>query len=148
EQPGAGRFTLPGAIYKSTVPAFRAPRPAPPLPGDKGTGGQGARVSWSARPTPSAERGPERTAIPVSLSPLAGVRIVECSEAYAVPHGMRLLADLGAEVIKIESPTRPDTSRGGLAYPDGQPSGQYWNQASIHHEPNRNKRNFGLNLQP
>jgi crotonobetainyl-CoA:carnitine CoA-transferase CaiB-like acyl-CoA transferase len=148
DQPGAGRLTLPGPLYKSTVPAFRPPRPAPPLSGDKGTKGQGDEASWSARPVEATDRDPNRPPRPVALSPLAGVRILECSEAYAIPWAMRLLADLGAEVIKIESPTRPDTSRGGLAYPDGKPSGEYWNQASIHHEPNRNKRNFGLNLQP
>src|SRR5262249_37896142 len=76
----------------------------------------------------------------------SGLRVIECSEAYAVPHGMRLLADLGAEVIKIESPTRPDSSRSG-AYPEGQPGKEYWNQGSIHHEQNRNKLSFGLNLQ-
>jgi crotonobetainyl-CoA:carnitine CoA-transferase CaiB-like acyl-CoA transferase len=80
------------------------------------------------------------------LSPLTGIRVLECGEAYAVPYATRLLADLGAEVIRIESFTRPDSSRLG-AFPDGRPSGEYWNQGAIHHEQNRNKRTFGLNLQ-
>jgi crotonobetainyl-CoA:carnitine CoA-transferase CaiB-like acyl-CoA transferase len=78
--------------------------------------------------------------------PLSGVRVLECGEAYAVPYATRLLADLGAEVIRVESFTRPDSSRIG-AFPDGRPSGEYWNQGAVHHEQNRSKRTFGLNLQ-
>ncbi|MBP1327292.1 crotonobetainyl-CoA:carnitine CoA-transferase CaiB-like acyl-CoA transferase [Leucobacter exalbidus] len=38
-------------------------------------------------------------------APLEGVRIVDLSTYYAVGFGNRLLADLGAEVIKVEAPT-------------------------------------------
>lgn len=34
--------------------------------------------------------------------PLAGIRILDCSEIIAAPYGATLLSDLGAEVIKIE----------------------------------------------
>jgi crotonobetainyl-CoA:carnitine CoA-transferase CaiB-like acyl-CoA transferase len=42
---------------------------------------------------------------------LNDVRIVDLSHAVAGPSGSQLLGDLGAEVIKIESPTG-DFSRG------------------------------------
>ena len=41
----------------------------------------------------------------VSASPLAGVTVVELGHNVAMPFGGQVLADLGAEVIKVESPT-------------------------------------------
>lgn len=43
--------------------------------------------------------------------PLAGVRIIELGMLLAGPFAGRLLADMGAEVIKVESPDRPDPLR-------------------------------------
>ncbi len=43
--------------------------------------------------------------------PLRGIRIIELSQALAGPFAMRTLADLGAEVIKVEAPTGGDMSR-------------------------------------
>src|SRR4051812_14123480 len=43
--------------------------------------------------------------------PLDGVRILELGMLLAGPFAARLLADLGAEVIKVEAPDRPDPVR-------------------------------------
>jgi succinyl-CoA---D-citramalate CoA-transferase len=43
--------------------------------------------------------------------PLEGVRILELGTLLAGPFAARLLADLGAEVIKVEAPDRPDPVR-------------------------------------
>lgn len=43
--------------------------------------------------------------------PLAGVRIIELGTLLAGPFSGRLLGDMGAEVIKIEAPGKPDPMR-------------------------------------
>src|SRR5215469_2611325 len=75
-----------------------------------------------------------------SSTPLDGVVILAVSQFGAGPYGTMLLADLGAEVIKIEDPaTGGDVSRSVPPY-------------SIEHDSlyfqsfNRNKKSFTLNL--
>jgi len=46
-----------------------------------------------------------------SPGPLAGLRVIELGSIIAGPFAGRMLADLGAEVIKVESPDRPDPMR-------------------------------------
>src|ERR1700694_3504480 len=53
--------------------------------------------------------------------PLRGVKVVACSTAQAGTVPYMLLADLGAEVIKIEVPGIGDNSRGSTVLP-GMPS--------------------------
>jgi len=51
--------------------------------------------------------------------PLEGVKIVELSWIFTGPIATKILADHGAEVIKIESARRPDDVRGYGPYKDG-----------------------------
>ena len=53
--------------------------------------------------------------------PLHGVKVVACSTAQAGTVPYMLMADLDAEVIKIEVPERGDNSRGSTVLP-GLPS--------------------------
>ena len=46
-----------------------------------------------------------------SGGPLSGLRIIELGSVIAGPFATRLLADMGAEVIKIEAPDKPDPFR-------------------------------------
>ena len=73
--------------------------------------------------------------------PLSGLRILAVEQYGAGPFGSMLLADMGAEVIKIEDPgAGGDMSRavGPFFMADG--SSQFF------HSFNRNKRSLGLNL--
>lgn len=66
--------------------------------------------------------------------PLAGLKVVELARILAGPWCGQLLADLGAEVIKIESPEGDDTRRWGPPFVDGEGSAAYF------HGCNRGKR--------
>ena len=45
------------------------------------------------------------------MEPLDGLRILECGELVTAPYCGKLAADLGAEVIKVESPGQGDKAR-------------------------------------
>ena len=74
--------------------------------------------------------------------PLQGVRVVDTCIYWAGPMATALLADLGAEVIKIESIQRLDYLRllGGWPTPDG------YEWSSVFNGANRNKFGITLNL--
>ena len=72
--------------------------------------------------------------------PLAGVRVLDISQVMAGPYACMLLADLGADVIKIEPPGSGDQTRGAMGFKmKGPDSLGFLNM-------NRNKRSVALNL--
>ena len=46
------------------------------------------------------------------MRPLAGIKVVEAATLFAAPIAGMLLADYGADVVKLEHPRRPDPARG------------------------------------
>jgi crotonobetainyl-CoA:carnitine CoA-transferase CaiB-like acyl-CoA transferase len=54
-------------------------------------------------------------------SALAGLKIIECSERVAGPFCTKVMADLGAEVIKIEKPGSGDVTRSRGPFPHDEP---------------------------
>lgn len=80
--------------------------------------------------------------------PLEGIRIVDTSYVFAGPYAAGLLSDLGAEVIKIEGPSRADQTRGGQAVvvPEDQQGDDPWNRTSSFNLANRGKKSLVLDL--
>ena len=77
--------------------------------------------------------------------PLCGIRIIEPGQVWALPYAITPLAAYGAEVIKVESAVRPDSSRGS-PQPDSQAGDRPWNDGGMYHEANRNKLGVSLDL--
>ena len=76
--------------------------------------------------------------------PLAGVRVVDCSTVLAGPYCTMLLADLGADVLKIEPP-EGDATR-GWGPPWVGDAGAGTRTAAYYLAVNRNKRSLRLDL--
>lgn len=74
---------------------------------------------------------------------LAGIRVIEVAQFVFVPVGAGVLAEWGAEVVKIEHPLRGDAYR-GLRRTGDRPTGERFNHAWAH--ANRGKRSLGLDL--
>ncbi len=83
--------------------------------------------------------------------PLAGIRALELAEIWAGPLCGAALADMGAEVIKVESIQRISRGQarpapGASGYPDGDPGEWPWNRSGNFNAVNRNKRSVTLDL--
>jgi len=72
-------------------------------------------------------------------SPLAGVRVLDFSRVLAGPYCTMMLGDMGADVIKVEDPSKGDDTRGWGPPFQGTESAYF---LSV----NRNKKSITLNL--
>ncbi|MDG2112609.1 MAG: CoA transferase, partial [Actinomycetota bacterium] len=121
-------------------------------------------------PEPEADAaGPGLSVAGSDARPLSGLRVVEFSIAWAGPLVGRFLADLGADVVKIEHPTSrglamPDPaqiaaeasewSRGELPgplsrngiFPDNEAGDAWWNRMGLWNKMNRGKRSLCLDV--
>ncbi len=77
---------------------------------------------------------------------LNGIRILDLTMVFAGPVGTKILAELGTEIIKIESTQRADTFTRANVYPDNKPGEEPWNQGSNFHTLNAGKYGISLNL--
>ncbi|MCS7207450.1 MAG: CoA transferase [Dehalococcoidia bacterium] len=81
--------------------------------------------------------------------PFSGVRVLDSTYVFALPYAGGLMADLGAEVIKVEGPGRIDVTRVGAlsgAFPENIPGEDWWNRSSIYNVLNRGKMSLTLDL--
>jgi crotonobetainyl-CoA:carnitine CoA-transferase CaiB-like acyl-CoA transferase len=98
----------------------------------------------TSHPVPvSPGRMPSRARPAPAHRPLDGVRILDFGWAIAGPLGTRLLADLGADIIKVESEYRLDPIRYIGVQPEGAMS---WNTNGQFNDCNTGKRSLTLNV--
>ena len=72
--------------------------------------------------------------------PLMGLKVLDVSQVMAGPYSCMLLADMGADVIKVEPPGNGDQTRGAMGFKmKGPDSMGFLNM-------NRNKRSIAINL--
>jgi crotonobetainyl-CoA:carnitine CoA-transferase CaiB-like acyl-CoA transferase len=76
------------------------------------------------------------------MTPLAGVKVVELARILAGPWAGQTLADLGADVLKVEAPEGDDTRRWGPPFieQDGERAAAYF------HATNRGKRSVTVDF--
>ena len=77
--------------------------------------------------------------------PLQGIRVVEMGQLIAIPFAMKLLADMGAQVIRLESTGRLESYRSDSVY-QNEIHGEFWNRGANFYEQNRNKLGITLDL--
>ncbi|MBT7371956.1 MAG: CoA transferase, partial [Gammaproteobacteria bacterium] len=78
--------------------------------------------------------------------PLQGIRILDLTRAYAGTIGTQYLADLGADVIKIEAVSRPDIPTREMNLAELDPGEKTWERAAYFHRLNIGKRDITLDL--
>ncbi|MFM8355210.1 MAG: CaiB/BaiF CoA transferase family protein [Gammaproteobacteria bacterium] len=86
----------------------------------------------------------------MTQGPLNGLRILDLTHVWAGPLAVRILADLGAQVVKVEAPygrgprTFPDQPIGGFL--GGEPGQEPWNRNAVFVKLMRNRRSVCLDL--
>ena len=77
--------------------------------------------------------------------PLAGIRVIELARVLAGPWAGQMLADLGADVIKVENPDGGDDTRAwGPPFVTGRDGENL--SAAYYHSTNRGKRSIAVDL--
>ena len=86
-------------------------------------------------------------AAPRGEPPLAGLKVVELARILAGPWIGQTLADLGAEVVKVEAPEGDDTRRWGPPFVERRlEDGTSERTAAYFHAANRGKRSLALDF--
>ncbi len=112
---------------------LRAPGPAPRL------GEHSIDDGWRSQPHRSTAPSPGSAGLP-----FRGLRVLEMTAYWAGPLAGHVLALLGAEVIHLESPNRPDGARlvGGVP----QTEDRFWERGPIFAALNTNKKSMTVDL--
>ncbi|MFW0786999.1 CoA transferase [Gordonia sp. CPCC 206044] len=134
KNPAAG-FTQPGHPYRMSAFELTRPEPAPAL---------GEHTSEYRARASSAEADPSGSNTPVAL-PFEGMRVLDMTAFWAGPSCTHVLAMLGAEVIHLESTSRPDGTRMIAGVPMTEEL--WWEKSPIFSGLNTNKKSLTLNIQ-
>ena len=140
--PGAGDLRGEPAGWRGeSAPALPARGRAPADPRSRPPGSESTPSTRSphGRPRPAPVRPPAPTALP-----FAGLRVLDMTAFWAGPLTGHLLALLGAEVIHLESASRPDGARlvGGVP----QTEDRFWERGPIFAALNTNKKSMTIDF--
>lgn len=134
ENPG-GRFIQPAVPYRIHADgALRPLTPAPKL---------GEHSAFWDRRTQREIVGLQPSLGMEKRLPFDDLRVIELTNFWAGPSAGNLLGMLGADVIKIESPTRPDPMRRSQ---NANPGDRWWDLSPLFHATNTNKLGVGIEL--
>jgi crotonobetainyl-CoA:carnitine CoA-transferase CaiB-like acyl-CoA transferase len=149
-----GSRTALGEMWRSDGFASRRPSPAP-APNehrDEAGGPAGWRVGPGSRVCVRAE-GAASEGRSDEAGPLHGLRVVDFTSAWAGPMATRILLALGAEVIKVEGPSRMDGWRGHPShpthlesYPQSRPGPRPYNRNAWFNTQNAGKKAIAVDL--
>jgi len=129
---GPDGLTRPGPPFRVHGVPWRAPAPAPRC-------GEHDRLAvadlW---PTSPAAPPP----LPAAGRPLQGLRVVDLTAFWAGPFATTFLAAMGADVVKVESTSRPD----GIRFLGAFAGDAYWERSMVFAGANPGKRDITLDL--
>ncbi len=127
------RAANPRPPFRLGAGCLRPPEPAPRL------GEHSIDEAWRSKHSRSA--GPSAGS---GALPFRGLRVLDMTAYWAGPLASHVLALLGAEVIHLESPTRPDGARlvGGVP----QTEERFWERGPIFAALNTNKKSMTIDL--
>ncbi len=123
-----GDALFPGPPYRLSATPWRLDAPPPKLGEDS--------PQWKPRQRATPKLGD-------GASPLAGLRVVDFTWVWAGPYCAMQLAHLGAEVIKVESEKRLDTTRRFQPFAEGEAG---VNRSGYFNQYNQGKRSVTINL--
>ena len=127
----AGGFTQPRRPYRFRGEPVPAPAVAPRA------GGDASEAGWAPRRLPPSS--PSTGSLP-----LAGVRVADFTGFWAGPLASGILAGLGADVIHVEGPTKPDGIRMNTIRDMNEPG--WWEWSPLFCGANTNKRGLCVDL--
>ncbi len=155
DHPVAGRLTYPGRPLKMSAAPRAKPTRAPLL-------NEHAGAVFPARSRPRCAASKPGGDLPL---PLAGIRVAEITVVWAGPHVTQLLAEWGADVIRVEPANRVQPFTRGMeqvptpararellergapvGYPDGDPGPDPWNRSAAFNSHARNKRSMTCDI--
>ncbi len=137
--PIVGTIIMPGPPAIFSGGGWKLRRPAPRL----GEHTQEIIREWlteETRPPAAHSDLPPRHSLPLS-----GIRVLDLTHGLAGPHATKLLGDIGADVLKVESIQHADTARMEGTILPGEPRTQFERSANFLWV-NLNKRDITLNL--